>query len=269
MKFKPTVTIYRSTLAQLQSYVKHCDIELGGLGMVEVDSKTNTYHIGEVYLVNQEAGSAHTDLDANDIAKLMYETKDDVGNLSFWWHSHVNMNTFWSGTDEATIKEYSANGMCIAMVLNKKNEYRCAVGEKTLSGNVIIIDEIPVTILEDLIDEDAIKAEIKEKVKTRRWATTSATEAWRDRSPWYNPYWDNEQEGAKKVTETTPSNGIVQPELPLNKQESLLRTNSKEISTTSETWFQRQCPEWDNLPQSIKKQYDYDIVEYYWSRHHA
>lgn len=61
-------------------------------------------------------------MDAASIAKAMYETRDDEGMFNFWWHSHVNMGVFWSGTDMDTIRQIGSQGFVVATVFNKKNE---------------------------------------------------------------------------------------------------------------------------------------------------
>jgi proteasome lid subunit RPN8/RPN11 len=111
---------------KIMHWIRKADNEVSGFGTVEHDEKANTFTIKEVWLLNQEVGAAHTDIDEKSLAKLMYETRDK-GDLRWWWHSHVDMSVFWSPQDRETIKELGANGWIVASVFNTKEEVRSAL----------------------------------------------------------------------------------------------------------------------------------------------
>ena len=56
----------------------------------------------------------------------MFTSREDEGDLTFWWHSHNSMAAFWSGTDHATIEDLGKNGYVVATVFNHKREYKTA-----------------------------------------------------------------------------------------------------------------------------------------------
>jgi hypothetical protein len=56
----------------------------------------------------------------------MFQLKDSPGDLRWWWHSHVDMDVFWSGTDMGTLKQLGMGGWFAATVFNQKNEMRSA-----------------------------------------------------------------------------------------------------------------------------------------------
>jgi hypothetical protein len=140
---------------QIQFYVDKSEVECSGLGKVVI-SPTG-YQVTEVCLLKQENTGVHTEIDANAVTKAMFTLRNSEGGLYFWWHSHVNMGVFWSGTDKATIEEIGANGLCVAVVFNKKNERKGAVWLKghELSPN-LYFDDIPVKI-----EHDGASAETK------------------------------------------------------------------------------------------------------------
>lgn len=153
-------------------YVDKCDKEIGGMGRVKYDKKTDAYTVLSVCLPTQEVGSAHTDLDADSVAKCEIETANDEGWFNFWWHSHVNMQAFWSGTDTATIKEMGERGLCIAVVFNKKRECRGAVYAMSSEDHVpnyfndnvqVEWEHYPITKEESLAWEDEMRRNIRTK----------------------------------------------------------------------------------------------------------
>ena len=78
-----------------------------------------------------ENTSATTESQPTDVAAALFELKDAEGDILWWWHSHVNMQVFFSGTDTATIEEIGQNGACAATVFNKKGEMHSGLYVKT------------------------------------------------------------------------------------------------------------------------------------------
>lgn len=112
--------------------------EVSGLGMVEV--KDGVLRVTEVFLLPQENASGTTDIEPEAMGKLMYETRDMPGELKFWWHSHVRMAVFWSGTDRATIDAIAHGGWFLSMVVNQNRERLCAFRSKDPD---LFLDKVP------------------------------------------------------------------------------------------------------------------------------
>lgn len=80
-------------------------------GMLLVDHVGNTFTVLDVFLLKQTNTAGYTDIDDEALGKLVYDLaikdKEDNGTrcaqLRGWWHSHANMGTFWSGTDNECI----------------------------------------------------------------------------------------------------------------------------------------------------------------------
>lgn len=119
--------------------------EVSGLGKITIDPD-GTFKVISAFLLDQENTGTTTDIESNAVAKMMYETRNDPGHLNFWWHSHVNMDCFWSGTDIETIKEFGAGGFVLASVLNKKHQCRTAYYVRGEMLPEVFIDDIPTTI---------------------------------------------------------------------------------------------------------------------------
>lgn len=116
---------------EIKYIVDKCDKEVSGIGIVEVIN--GQLVVTRQFLLEQEVGPAHTDLDAAAIAKIEFSLLQQGidAMLCFWWHSHVNMGAFWSGQDLTTIKEMGQKGLCLATVYNKKGESKSAIAYKT------------------------------------------------------------------------------------------------------------------------------------------
>lgn len=136
--------------AKIMYWVNKSNNEVGGMGLVSYDSEDKSFMVVDAFLLEQEVGPAMTDLNAEALGKLEYEHINSPFPLRFWWHSHVNMNCFWSGTDVATIKNNGKEGWMVATVFNKKNEMRSALAYKAESEfgtTVEMVDDIDTIIM--------------------------------------------------------------------------------------------------------------------------
>lgn len=124
---QPKIIIPMNIRNEIQFIVDNCPVEVSGLGNVVYDAEENAYRVVSIVLLDQEVGAAHTDIDDDAVAQAVYDLRESEGELAFWWHSHVNMDTFWSSTDRNTMQEIGKNGLCVAVVFNKKEEMRGAI----------------------------------------------------------------------------------------------------------------------------------------------
>jgi len=164
------ITIDQKAWDKLKAWVSACPIEMSSLGIVHQDeNRPNKLHISDVYLPKQECHGASTDMDQDDVGKLVYDLDKagvDPVLLRLWQHSHVDMDTAFSSVDDSTIDDDLKNDtFLISLCMNKRGEYSCRVDVykplRLTVSNVLITPVLKVNI-----DEMAIaKAEIEEKVK--------------------------------------------------------------------------------------------------------
>ncbi len=166
------IIIREDVYQEIDYYVQKSHIEISGLGRM-IKRKDGAYEVIKVYLLDQENSAASTDLDADAVAKLMFETREDEGMLNFWWHSHVNMIVYMSPTDTATMKQFGDNGFLVGTVFNKKRELFSAYyqGETEILPS-LYIDKVETTI-EKTVDPEREKDweanyDAKAKVKARK-----------------------------------------------------------------------------------------------------
>lgn len=185
--------------------------EVSGLGAVTVIDGVPV--VTDVWLVKQKNSSASTELDAEEVARLMFEHRDK--DLRWWVHSHANMGVFWSGTDNDTIKEFGEHGWLCATVFNKKREMKSAIytiAERKLAINNFVPETYGIfadnvgTVIQDsfsLETKAAWDAEYEATCKKESYPTylgnlkenkTDWVELWNERraSPIYKHFRDDQ-----------------------------------------------------------------------------
>ncbi len=169
--------IPKAVYDKIMYWVDKADFEVSGFGTVKFEA--GVFTVTDAILLQQEGGSAHTDIDPLAMSKAMFRLKDADGELKFWWHSHVNMPVFWSGTDKQTIEELGVQGWIVATVFNKKEEMRsafCCRSEQALLGvKPAFYDELETEIPDyysaDLVTQ--LDAEFDANVKRKSYASTT------------------------------------------------------------------------------------------------
>jgi hypothetical protein len=184
----PSIAIDRLIYAKIMHWITKAPGECSGLGKV-IRLKDGTFKVVEAMLFPQENSAGFTEMSGEAIAKAMYTLRNEPGTLSWWWHSHVNMDVFWSGTDVDTIKELSEaggqGGWCVATVFNKKWEYKSAFAMAAFEDKVrIFLPDIKTNFYTGFT-EDQMKAwdaeyekNCKEKVYTHTHTTKDDEESW-------------------------------------------------------------------------------------------
>lgn len=149
-----------------QAYIDRCDLEISGLGVVEVVD--NTILITDVFLLKQEVSAGGTILDKKAIHKLTNKClMKGISplKLKYWWHSHVEMGVGWSKIDKDTMeKTFQPQDYFVSTVGNKKGEQRTRID--LFSPMKATIDGIGLYVVhDDQVEYDkAIEDEIESLV---------------------------------------------------------------------------------------------------------
>lgn len=112
--------------------------ECSGLGITKIED--GKILVVDAFMVKQKNSGASTEMDPEDVQRLMFEQREAEGELNFWWHSHADMDVFWSSQDKETIAQIGNSGFCIASVFNKRSQIRTAIAMKEPFD--IFIDEV-------------------------------------------------------------------------------------------------------------------------------
>lgn len=112
---------------QLRAYVEATPYEISGLGKIRKEGDTIT--IEEIKIFKQHVTSVETTLDRQALGKFyddLMKNGEDLSQWKLWWHSHADMQVFFSGTDVATIEDFDnemqTDNWMLSIVTNKKAE---------------------------------------------------------------------------------------------------------------------------------------------------
>lgn len=185
----PRICISAKAYNDMYILVDEADEEISWLGTVRRDGLT--YHIEEIFLLNQECSYSQTELNLEAIAALGHEIllKPDglkkVNSLRFWGHSHHTMGTSPSGQDETQLKVFIGDDCEYAIrgIFNKSGRMEFTM----FFQNGIEIQDVPWMVQFQFAEKNREdwKKEIKEKVKATK----------------YEPYdWRKENQYGEKYT---------------------------------------------------------------------
>jgi len=168
------ISINPTVFEKIKLYTQLCSTEMSGMGRVEtIDGRL---HINSIFVPEQLGSSAYTEISAKSMLGLLQDTRTVPGALCFHWHSHVNMDTFMSSVDRENLREIGENGMAIAMVTNKKNDYYLSVFIKSdgFRPDVEFYDlKLTQPNLLSKADMDHARALVDEKVKGSQVVTVT------------------------------------------------------------------------------------------------
>jgi hypothetical protein len=125
-----------------------CDVEISGLGTVH-EHVDGTIVVDGLYVFKQQCNPGFTQIDREDLSafytKMIEDGKEEeINRMKFWWHSHVNMPVFWSGTDIQNMVDLNNSNYLVSIVTNKSSDWKAAVKIKSPS---ILLDNVSAGIV--------------------------------------------------------------------------------------------------------------------------
>lgn len=172
------ITIDDMVFQKIMHWVNREDYEVSGFGNVVV-KPDGALHVVEAIMLPQENTGSTTDIEAEHITKAMFQMHKQKapGEMRWWWHSHVMMDVFWSGTDRGTINELASQGWFCATVFNQKEEMRSAYAQAVSLAcspderRIYMLDDIDTYIKREFDEELLLQwdAEYDENVEIRRY----------------------------------------------------------------------------------------------------
>ena len=173
---KPKVVFTPSAWRKMFAYARSVDTEICGFG--EVELRKGTYFIKDTYIFPQIASGGYVKIDNGALLDWMSHCKregrqDRVENSRLWWHSHVNMSCFRSGTDNGTIEDLlTSMPYVLSCVVNKQFQYELSLHLKdpvrvTFNNMNPYVDRVDLGVLERDCDREARKM-VKREEPVRR-----------------------------------------------------------------------------------------------------
>ena len=120
------VHIEKHAWNKMHGWCKAAESEVSGVGLCTV--KGSIFTVYDVFFPKQYCSGSYTEIDDAALLKLNYhvhKNKKNVEDIKFWWHTHYNFNTFWSGTDDNTAQTMmKANGEWqLSVVINQAGDW--------------------------------------------------------------------------------------------------------------------------------------------------
>lgn len=123
---KISLIIPYTTHQKLEHWIKKATGEITGYGVVKYDSENSDKIIVEdVFLGKQETSRASATIETMDTIEIMQRIEKKnipLEKMKLWWHSHADMDVFWSTTDETTINSFDPDSFFVSLVLNKAGD---------------------------------------------------------------------------------------------------------------------------------------------------
>ena len=126
--------------------------------------------VKEFEVFNQKCEPLHTTLKKEDLHAMYYGVAKESGKpeeWNFWWHSHVEMTTGFSGEDDKTMEDITKakNGQggsrLVALCTNKFGDYDATIYQ----NGKRLMEHLPLIILPDL--NETVMAEAKRIIKEK------------------------------------------------------------------------------------------------------
>lgn len=163
--------IEANALEKIWLWVQLAPGEIQGFGRVVLDPD-GTPRVTDVFILKQTCTGVSASMDEEAIALMLNNAilqNIPPEELRFWWHSHADMDTFWSGTDTGTIEHMLNESFLLSLVVNKKRGMKSRID--ILNPLRISLDathEIVLTLSTE--DEKRCKEEFGNLVTTQTYA---------------------------------------------------------------------------------------------------
>jgi hypothetical protein len=208
--FELKVEIDDLVFHKIMHWINKEDFECSGLGKIVVDHERNVVRVVDAILLKQKNDSSASEIDGQAICRAMHEfrQRETPGELKWWWHSHVDMGVFWSGTDHAAIKclgggDTESPSWFLATVFNQRREMLSAYVQ---NRPVKLVQDNLQTIVRSAISQDIVdqwNTEYDEKVEL---PTSGSSESLSDDQEelfkqWQERMAEKEEEGVEAVEE--------------------------------------------------------------------
>ena len=158
------ICITSNALEKLALYVELSSHEISGLGFV--DSSGDNLIITDVFILRQRCFHSYTELLPEAVAEFMLDAVNagkDPETIKLWWHSHANMDVFWSSIDEYTARGFG-NDFMLALVLNKSGDYLCRLD--LFQPTPLTLHELPLRIIVDHNTNDILGTRIDQEIQS-------------------------------------------------------------------------------------------------------
>lgn len=164
----PTIYISYETKRKLDYYIMLTSTEISGFG--HVVPYRNGLLITDVFILKQECTGTESDMSQEAMADMlltMILDGIDPSSIKLWFHSHAKMKTFWSQTDDDTIRILSKDSWLLSIVGSHIDNYlarvdiNCPIPFTLDNLDIEVITPYDANIRQAIQDEIASKVTVK------------------------------------------------------------------------------------------------------------
>lgn len=141
------ILVYEEAYGKMVRLLHHAPKEVGALmiGVIE----NGDAHVLDIVVTKQSVTGAHVDFEQEGIDMATMQATMAGQVVIGWFHSHVNMAAFWSGTDMKTINDLIAHteDYLVSIVANKKLDFKGRIDyyvDSTFGVTREFVDDTPV-----------------------------------------------------------------------------------------------------------------------------
>lgn len=187
MKIVFPVDLYK----KLKAYINGINYEISGLGKIRVIGKD--IHVVDLRIFKQTVTGASTKIDQRALSEFYNQLIDEGEDLSawkLWWHSHADMDAFFSSIDVATIDDFDTemkeDNWMLSVVGNHKGDFQMRVDIYAPIRCTIPDLDYEISYDDEKL-EDKIFDEITEKVTIQKFYTPPTKVRKKNSIDWRNP----------------------------------------------------------------------------------
>lgn len=211
-------------LQRIKAFIDLCEYEISGLGKVE--KLEDGYRIVDACILKQKVTGTTTVLDDDALGKFAFDlTKkgEKIQDWCVWWHSHVNMQAYFSGTDERTIEDTKEQNILVSLVGNKRGEWEARLDIHRPFHTSAELEVVEESGLNNKDYNNAVKQiEALEKKLDKQYPNASFLLHYEIETL--------EDDNIKKICEDQIRQLVQKPKLKWNKKKTPLLTYSKEMN---------------------------------------
>ena len=145
------VQIEESCWKDMFGWCRAAESEVSGFGIA--DLVDGVFKVSKVYFPEQMCSSGYTRIGFEAYARLKYalmkRKEPHWWNPGFWWHTHYNFGTFWSGTDDDQAQQNAAASgeHGLSLVINQAGNWLARAD--FIKPVPVMLDELKVELIND------------------------------------------------------------------------------------------------------------------------
>lgn len=173
MRLKITSDAY----TKLWYFICECDQEITGFGKVRKTDE-DMLEIFDIEIFPQEVSGTHATLDDEALAQFIADkvrAGEDIAAYRVWWHSHVNLEAFFSAIDTGTIDISTEFPYLISIVGNKKGVFKSRID---IFEPIRLTQDLTLEISDDENVLEWVREEIAQKVETTTFYQKQLPSKW-------------------------------------------------------------------------------------------